>query len=520
MRETAPPPNLEMAPDPETPPDPAAAAVALRGIWKVFEGVPVLRGIDFDLRAGEVHALLGGNGSGKSTTVKIICGAYRPTEGAIFVAGAPVSFARPSEAHDKGIYMVPQEPHIFPSLSVMENLTMGLGGDLTAIAAQARAIAADIGLSVDFSAAGGTLSIANQQLVEITRGLLRKAKVLILDEPTSSLTRREVDRLAAQMRALTARGIAILFISHRLDEVLEFSDRVSVLRDGAFVMRQPAAGLTPERLLEAMLPADRGGAHPAERAQAAPVPDAVPVLELRNLSGRAFQGVTLSVLPGEVVGLAGVVGSGRTELAQAVFGIDPEVTGEVLICGTPVPRRSPRRAMEMGLAYVPEDRHAHGIFLELPAAQTISAAVLALGGRGLLTRRAEAGFARGFIERLRIKLSSPHQVARTLSGGNQQKVVLAKALAAAPRVVILDEPTRGIDASARQDVYRLIRDLTGQGVGVLVISSEMGEIAEVADRVLMMKRGVLSALGAGARSLEQISAATFDSPDTRQGAPA
>ncbi len=488
------------------------AAVTLRDIWKVFDGVPVLRGIDFELRAGEVHALLGGNGSGKSTTVKIITGAYRPTEGRIEVMGKLASFARPSEAHARGIYMVPQEPQIFPSLSVLENLTMGLAGDAASNEARARALADEIGLSVDFAATGGSISIANQQLVEIVRGLMRNAKVLILDEPTSSLTRREVNSLALQMRALTARGIAILFISHRLDEVLEFSDRVSVLRDGSFVLSAPVAGLTPEGLIEAMLPSDLGQAGAARPARPALTGDSAPVLELRGLSGRAFRDVSLTLRPGEVVGLAGVVGSGRTELAEAIFGIDPEVTGEVWIGGQQVTARTPRRCMEMGLAYLPEDRHAHGIFLELPAAQTISASALALGQRALLSRRREEDFAQGFIGRLRIKLTSAQQVARTLSGGNQQKVVLAKALALNPRAVILDEPTRGIDASARQDVYRIIRELTDAGVGVLVISSEMAEIAQLADRVLVMKRGVLSRLGDGAQSLEQISAAAFDAP--------
>lgn len=483
--------------------------VALRGIWKIFESVTVLRGIDFEILPGQVHALLGGNGSGKSTIVKIISGAYRPTAGTVEVNGTPVSLSKPSDAHARGIYMVPQEPHIFPNLSVLENLTLGLAGDAAEIARRAATVAADIGLAVDFTAPGGDLSIANQQLVEIARGLLRKARVLILDEPTSSLTRREVACLAKQIDHLTAKGIGILFISHRLNEVLDLSHRVSVLRDGHFVLSRPASELTADMLVEAMLPEDFPP--PAAKSrQSARRGDAAPVLEVRGLSGQAFRDVTFAVHPGEVLGISGVVGSGRTEFAEAIYGIDPKATGEVVIAGQPAPKRSPQICQQMGLSYVPEDRHAHGIFLALPSAQTISAGVLSLPGGRFLSARAETDLASRFIARLRIKLSSPMQTARTLSGGNQQKIVLAKTLAPAPRVVILDEPTRGIDARARQDVYRIIRELTADGVGVVVISSEVGEIAELADRVLIMKGGRLIDLPEGMTSVEQISAATFD----------
>ncbi len=481
----------------------AVPLVALRGVWKVFESVTVLRGIDFDIRRGEVHALLGGNGSGKSTIVKIISGAYQPTAGSVEAGGHAQVLTSPAQAHAKGIYMVPQEPHIFPNLSVLENLTTGLAEDVAATEARARAIAQEIGLRVAFSAPGGSLSIANQQLVEIARGLMRNARVLILDEPTSSLTHHEVESLARQMRLLTARGIGILFISHRLDEVLAFSDRVSVLRDGRFVLAAPTAELSSERLIEAMLPEDYHAC--AEHVTTRPsTVRARPVLQVRGLSSQSFRDVSLEVHAGEVVGISGVVGSGRTELAEAIYGIDNTATGEVVINGTPAPRRSPRLCQEMGLSYVPEDRHANGIFLDLPSAQTISAALMALSGGRFMRPAQEIALANRFVQRLRIKLSSPMQVARTLSGGNQQKVVLAKALAPEPRVIILDEPTRGIDAHARQDVYRIIRELTDAGVGVVVISSEVSEIAEVSDRVLIMRRGRLHALPPGPIEVDHI----------------
>ncbi len=486
-----------------------APLVSLRGIWKVFESVTVLRGIDFDIYPGTVHALLGGNGSGKSTIVKIISGAYQPTAGTIEISGKPTILSRPSEAHAHGIYMVPQEPHIFPNLTVLENLTMGLEGDSATNARRAREIASDIGLKTDFAAPGGELSIANQQLVEIVRGLLRNAHVLILDEPTSSLTRREVTSLAAQIRNLKARGIGLLFISHRLNEVLELTDQIKVLRDGRFVLTAPAAELTTDMLVEAMLPADF--APPNEnRNEVSRTLGSDPVLKVANLCSRVFRDVSFEVFPGEVVGISGVVGSGRTELAEAIFGIDRDATGEVVIAGKVAPQRTPRASQEMGLAYVPEDRRAHGIFLSLPSAQTISSSVLSLGRSRFMSKIQETALAGRFVERLRIKLTSPMQVARTLSGGNQQKVVLAKTLAPEPRVIILDEPTRGIDARARQDVYRIIRKLTAEGVGVVVISSEVGEIAEVSDRIMVMRRGRLTELPAGVKGVEQISAATFD----------
>ncbi len=486
----------------------AAPLVALRGIWKVFESVTVLRGIDFEIRPGEVHALLGGNGSGKSTIVKIISGAYQPTAGAIEIDGQTHILARPSEAHSRGIYMVPQEPHIFPNLSVLENLITGLDGDIEAASRRARDIAGEIGLKIDINALGGTLSIANQQLVEIARGLMRNAKVLILDEPTSSLTHHEVESLAVQIDALTMRGIGILFISHRLDEVLDMSDRVSVLRDGQFVLAAPTEGLTTEMLVEAMLPEDFDAS--AEReATGFLEEDARLVLEVRNLSSQSFRNVSFTVSAGEVVGISGVVGAGRTELAEAIYGIDSSATGKVWIDGKPAPRRSPRISQEMRLSYVPEDRHANGIFLTLPCAQTISASVMALSGAHFMSPEQEISLAQQFVERLRIKLSSPMQEARTLSGGNQQKVVLAKTLAPEPRVIILDEPTRGIDARARQDVYRIIRELTATGVGVVVISSEVSEIAAVSDRVLIMHRGRLSEMPKGEIDVDHIAAATF-----------
>jgi AI-2 transport system ATP-binding protein len=502
-------PEVNQATDPSANAGVAPPLVSLKGVWKVFESVPVLRGISFDLKAGEIHALLGGNGSGKSTTVKILCGAHKPTAGVIELNGQPQTFDRPSDAHAKGIYMVPQEPHIFANQTVRENLLIGLAGDVRAYSERCERLARELGLTCDFSTCAGELSIASQQLIEIIRGLLRNARVLIFDEPTSALTIREVKSLFGQMKKLSADGIGIFFISHRLNEVLEISDRVSVLRDGVFVLTAATATLTTNDLVAAMRPAGSAPTNAPEQAQSSAARSPTPTLEVRNLSGKMFHEVSFNVFPGEVVGLAGLVGAGRTELAEAILGIDQHVSGDVAIDGRAAPARSPRICQRLGLAYVPEDRHAHGIFLELPGAQTISASILARLGRPFLSAKREAAVVAQFVQRLGIKLSSPTQLARTLSGGNQQKAVLAKALAALPRIIILDEPTRGIDAQARQDVYRLIRDLTAQGVGVLVISSELAEIIDLSDRILVMYRGRVAEVPRSQARIDQVSAAVF-----------
>ncbi|HHY53833.1 MAG TPA: ATP-binding cassette domain-containing protein [Chloroflexi bacterium] len=491
---------------------------SLKSIWKVFDGVPVLRGVDIELRRGEIHAVLGGNGSGKSTLMKILAGIYTADAGSIELDGVPVTIGSPAAAHRLGIYLAPQEPKIFPHLSVLENLILGTELPPAAALEQIRLLTAELGFEANLSAAAGNLSIANQQLVEIMRGLLREARVLILDEPTSTLTSREVDALFVRMRTLAQRGIGIFFISHRLNEILHVSDRVSVLRDGAFVLSAPTSTVKSRDLIRAMLPEGERATEVISRSEAAqaPVGAAAPVLEVRGLTGEMFRDVTFQVRSGEVVGLAGLVGAGRSELARAIVGIDAATAGTVTVAGRTIVRRTPRTCQDAGLVYVPEDRHSHGIFLNLPNLYTMSASILHQLGRPLLSAPAEQRIGARFVEQLRIKVNSLQQVSRTLSGGNQQKTVLAKSLVSAPKVVILDEPTRGIDARARVDVHMLIHELTQQGLGVLLISSDFEEVIELSDRVLVMYHGrLVEELPHAQCQIERITAAAFGLKESR-----
>ena len=357
------------------------------------------------------------------------------------------------------------------------------------------------------------LSIANQQILEIIRSLIRDARILILDEPTSTLTFKEVAALFARVRVLSSRGIGIFFISHRINEVFEISDRISVLRDGVIVLSRTTAALSKQEVIRAMLPctdSQDDNAAPSAYGERRSVAGAPEVFRVEGLSGYGFTDISFSVRRGEVLGFAGVVGAGRTELAHAILGLDDFVTGKVFMNGRELTRRTPRSCLAAGVGYVPEDRHLHGIFLDLPNVQTMTAGVLNNLGRPFLSPKKEALLAKRYIEDLRIKVFSGSQVARTVSGGNQQKVVLAKILAAEPHLLIFDEPTRGVDAQARQDVYKLIDELQGRGIGIILISSDLPEVIQESDRILVMYNGRISAEFPGPHfDLEQVTTRAF-----------
>jgi AI-2 transport system ATP-binding protein len=483
--------------------------LSLSDIWKSFNGVPVLKGVNMTLKEGEIHALLGGNGSGKSTLMKIISGIYSRDAGTICVDGEEVEFQNPAQAHQGRIYLVPQEPQIFPHLSIEENIILGTGSKVGDVTDEIVRIGETLGFTEALNELAGGLSIAHQQLLEIIRGLIRKARVLILDEPTSTLTFKEVNSLFERLRTLKETGIGIFFISHRLNEILEIADRVSVLRDGHMVLNEGVEKLDHLKLVRAMLPEGKTEQEEVFHSTGEHIDQQV-AFELKNLSSEDFKDVSLYVKKGEVVGLAGVVGAGRTELAEAVMGLNQGCTGTVVVNGRELQNRSPELCQESGLVYVPEDRAAHGIFLGQPNFFTTTSSILKKFGKLFISAGKEYGVARKFIEQFRIKVTGPDQMSTTLSGGNQQKVVLSRVIACDPDVIILDEPTRGVDAEARLDVYKIIRNLTRQGVGVLLISSDLEEIIELSDRIYIMYHGQITGeYGRQECDIETITAGAF-----------
>lgn len=489
------------APPPDTPPEsssPDAPPVLFaRGMSKSFAGVTVLEEVPFDVRPGEVHTILGENGAGKSTLLKIMAGVHRPDSGTLRVDGADVEIPSPMSARRHGIALIHQEPLSFPDLSVAENIFLGhevprgrLGQiDWRAMRTEARRLLSELGVPLDPAAKLRGLSIADQQMVELAAALSQNARVLLMDEPTASLTPSEVERLFAIVRRLRQEGVAIVFISHRLPEVFEISDRITVLRDGRYVGTRQVGQTTPDEIIHMMVGRELGAMY--EKAQATP---GEPLLEVKGLSRRGeFEDIDLTLRAGEIVGLAGLVGAGRTEVARAIFGVTRADAGQVRLDGKPVAIRSARDAVRLGLAYVPEDRQQHGLVLPMSIAGNTSLSDLgSVSTAGWLRPRREREVATTWARQLQTRLRSIAQPARELSGGNQQKVVLGKWLQTQPRVLILDEPTRGIDIGAKAEVHHLMAELARQGKAVLMISSDLPEVLAMSDRVLVMSEGRLA----------------------------
>lgn len=483
----------------------APPVLRVRGAAKAFAGVPALRAADLEVRAGEVHALVGENGAGKSTLLKIVTGAHAPDAGAVELAGRPVRFAGPLAARRAGIAAIYQEFSLVPALTVRENLFLGAEprrGPWTDTAAErerARAALARLGAAIDPEAVVRDLDVARQQLVEIARALLGEARLLILDEPTAALTPRESDALLALLGELRGRGAAILFVSHRLDEVARIADRITVLRDGETLGTWAAADLDRERLIEKMV-----GRPLDQEFPKAAAPRGEPLLEVRGLRGGRVRGVSFAVRAGEVLGIAGLAGAGRTDVARLIFGADPREAGEILLAGRPVDIRSPADAIRHGVCLLTEDRKGQGLALGLPARDNFALPNLRRWTRGgAIDGRAEsAAFAR-HVAALRIRLAGPEQPARELSGGNQQKLLVARWLERDARVVVFDEPTRGIDVGAKREMYLLINELAARGKAVVMISSELPEILGMSDRVLVMRGGRVTGEIADARTATQ-----------------
>ncbi|MDX3077594.1 sugar ABC transporter ATP-binding protein [Streptomyces sp. NPDC088354] len=479
-------------PEPETTP-----VLALEGVSKSFGAVRALRGVSLRLYAGEAHALAGENGAGKSTLIKALAGVHRPDAGTVLLDGEPVEFHGPGDARDAGVAVIYQEPTLFPDLSVAENIFVGRQPrrsfgrvDHRAVRRSAAELFERLGVDLDPDQPARGLSIADQQLVEIAKALSFDARVLIMDEPTAALTGSEVARLFGVVRALREQGAAVLFISHRLEEIFALCQRVTTLRDGAWIASEPVDGLTEDDLVRRMVGRDLDELYPKQATEVGEV-----ALSVRRLTREGvFTDVSFEVRRGEIVGLAGLVGAGRSEVARAVFGVDRRDAGEVVVNGRALRAGAPSLAMAAGLALVPEDRRAQGLVMDMSIERNIGLTGFGATSRaGLMSRGAERSRAVDWAVRLQVKYARLADVVGTLSGGNQQKVVLAKWLATAPQVLIVDEPTRGIDVGTKAEVHRLLSRLAGEGVAVLMISSDLPEILGMADRVLVMHEGRLTA---------------------------
>ena len=468
---------------------PDDAILSVRGITKAFGTNSVLKGIDMDIAHGSVVALIGGNGAGKSTLVKIIMGIYQPDDGDIYLEGKQAKLGKPAAALASGIYLVPQEPMLFPNMTVEENVLMGFMEKRTDLHKRLVELLAHLGWSMDLSRKAATLSIAEQQLVELLRGLMRDAKLLILDEPTSSLTFNEVESLFSIVADLKAKGISIIYITHRLTEVFQIADQVLIMRDGVITLDGPVTDFTREMLVAGLLPPNVELNRNAAACKPVSYNGIEPALVIEHLSGYGFRDVSLKVYPGEILGLAGVVGAGRTELATSIFGRDVIKSGKVYLDGQDVTGLSTRKMLDAGLNYVAEDRFLNGIFRLSDVAANTTAAYLDHMSRFFINFKEERAITDRFIKAFRTKVTGRDQAIGSLSGGNQQKVVIARSLSTNPKVLILDEPTRGIDAAARGDVYTIIEQLKEQGLAILLISSDMEEIVELSDRAVTMYYG-------------------------------
>jgi len=493
-----------------------------RHLSKSFPGVQALSDVDFAIIPGEVHALVGENGAGKSTLVKVITGVYQPDSGTLLVDGEPVRIASRANAERYGISVIHQEIVLVPELDVASNLllgeppTLGQGwlrrlGILDRAALYERATQHLLRLRVDIDprARAGSLGVSVAQLVLIARGLAQQMRVLVLDEPTAALTPREREELFARIHTLRGRGVGILYVSHHLDEVLTLSDRITVMRDGRVVATMEAAEANLEQIIEHMLARKLTEMFPPRRRS----PTERTVLEVRGLTRNGvLNDVNLSVSAAEIVGVTGLVGAGKTELARALCGVDPIDYGEIRVEGRRVALGSPRDALNAGIALVPEDRKTQGLVLLMSIAHNIGLTVVncakvaaeAMRFGQVLDRSRLSALASSFVRRFRIRARDQFQAALDLSGGTQQKVVLAKCLATKPRLMILDEPTRGIDVGSKAEIFQVMEDLASEGVAILLMSSEMQEVVEMSDRIYVMRKGSVVAELNGEEATESL----------------
>ncbi|MGV9193775.1 sugar ABC transporter ATP-binding protein [Microbacterium sp. MC2] len=473
-----------------------AVALEMRGITKSFPGIKALSDVDLVVRSGEVHAIVGENGAGKSTLMKILAGLYQPDAGTIALGGQVARIGGQLDARRRGVGMVYQELNLVPDLSVAENIALGAIPSRfgfvrkRTLLERADRVLAALDANIDPRVMLGTLTVSQQQIVEIAKAYAAQPRIIVLDEPTSSLSEHEAQALFRVVRAMRDDGIAVVYISHRLREVLDLADTVTVLRDGRQIDTRSAAGLTSAEMISLMVGRELTDVFPKTTV---PIGDVV--LDVRELSRTdVFEDVSLNVRAGEIVGLAGLVGAGRTEVARAIFGLDKPDAGTILINGEEVSHRSPRHAVRAGIAYVPEDRKRDGIIPSASIKDNVALPVLHTVGRGgWISRAKERELATQKVDELGVSPPVIDRAVETLSGGNQQKVVIAKWLAARPDVLILDEPTRGVDVGAKADIHTIIGQLAASGVAILLISSELPEVLAVSDRIYVLHEGRVSA---------------------------
>lgn len=496
--------------------------IELRQIEKQYSGVKPLDRVDFTVRPGEVHALLGENGAGKSTLTRVIGGATRADSGTITYLGNAVSWQSPKEARQAGIHVIHQELALFPELSVAENILVDAQprNRFGLISNQARhdraaEILAQLGVNIPTHAKVDELPLADQQMVEIAKAMVGKVRLLILDEPTAVISGREVDLLFDNMRRLRAEGVGIVYISHRLEEIFEIADHVTILKDGQVAGTGPVSELPREEMINRMVGRRLEQIYPPRRKTVAVGDD---ILSVRNLkAGPRVRNVSFSVKPGEIVGVAGMVGSGRTEVAEAVFGARSVDSGTIEFDGKALSNNQPKQSIGLGLGFLTENRKDEGLFLGLPISANILAPALGdVTSRGLLDTKQERSIANQQIRDFSVATPSPDTRVGSLSGGNQQKVLLSRWSRIADRLLILDEPTRGVDIGAKVEIYRIIRRLADSGVGVLMVSSELPEIVGLSDRVVVMAQGhVVGEIGSDVLSEAAIMELAVQSVDSR-----
>ena len=474
-----------------------APILEMRNISKTFPGVKALNNVQLSVAPGEIHALMGENGAGKSTLMKILSGAYQADPGGtIMVGGVPLTTRGPLESKAAGISIIYQELALSPNLTVAENIYLGReprkGGaiDRATMNESSRDVLARLGANFGPTTVVDSLSIAERQMVEIARAVHSDCRILVMDEPTTALSSRETDKLFVLVKQLRADGIAIIYISHRMAEVYELSDRVSILRDGSYVGTLEHDQMTPEAVVKMMVGRDLGSFYKKEHRFR---PNAAPVLEVRDIGdGRRVKGVSFELHAGEVLGLAGLVGAGRTELARMLFGADRHTTGEAVLGGKKLEMKSPQGSIDAGLVYLTEDRKADGVLLDMSVKDNINLMICGKDAKsGVLDLGKMKARAKAAIQALTIRVASPDVNIGSLSGGNQQKALLSRLLETKPLVLILDEPTRGVDIGAKSEIYRIIDELAKAGAGILLISSELPEVIGTADRVIVMREGHL-----------------------------